>query len=1016
MFFLGVCLIGVISLNKLPIQLLPDIEFPKLTIITPYENESPTEVETLITKYVEEAVSSVNGVKSVYSESIEGLSIVTASFQWGTNMDTAIIETKEKVDLIKGQLPQDTGKSIVSKFDPKAEPIVIYSINNKTGDFRNIRNKIEKEILPYIERIEGVATVDLVGGYRKQINIKLDIGKIYSHNLSLNEVIDSINAANYNIPAGSLKNNNREYLIRTIGEFKDINEVYNVVVGRNEAGIPIYLKDIGEIDDGFKDRKCIIKFDGKEAIAILIQKEPSKNTIEVCKSVKQKIGELQGKYSKEFEIVKIYDQSIFIKNSIYDVLKSAVIGGIIAIFVLYFFLKELKSPLIIATSIPISILGTFALMYFKGISLNVMSLGGLALGVGMMVDDGVVVLESISQKKLLGTDKGKFINYVFNGTEEVINPVIASTLTKIVVFLPITFLSSLSGAVFGELALTISFALICSLVSSLTLMPMLHTISFDKIKIDKIDRVSRFNSIFFKVSDRLMGKVLFYYESIIGYALNNKRKILMSGVIVTIVGIFLFSFLDSELMPKVDPGEFSIEYSLPKGTPLDESAIFSSRIESILLNKNYIESIYTKISSDPEENVSEKVSGKSSNNVTIQVILKKNGRPNVNKIVQELKNEIRVNDSIKTDFYIKENVVSSIFSNNSKPLTLEIYGKERDEIKKYGDLTKQLLANIKGVENITSSLDSGYPELSININRNIMASMAVDIFDVASTIRTAINGEVATKYRQKDDDIDIRVKINELNLNDKDALKNLLIKSKSGANIPLTKFADITEGQSSSKVIRSDQSRVNIISADLKGNHDRIFKKVEKQLQTIDFKEGYEVKIVGEKAEIKKTFKELIFAFMLGLVLIYMVLASEFQSFKNPLIIMFSIPVALLGVSGFLLLTGKTLNINSGIGIILLAGTVVNNSIVLFDYIDLEYNKGCSLHEAIVEAGKRRIKPILITTCTTIFGMIPLALGIGEGAELQQSMAIAVIGGLIVSTFLTLIFIPTIFAMVNKEK
>jgi HAE1 family hydrophobic/amphiphilic exporter-1 len=1014
MFFAGVCLIGFISLGKLPVQLLPDIEFPKLTIITAYENQSPIEVEELVTRYVEESVGSVNGIKSVYSESIEGMSIVTATFQWGTPMDGAIIETKEKVDLIKGQLPQDTGKSIVTKFDPKDEPVSIYSINSKNGKFNNVRDRIEKEIRPYLERIDGVASVDVIGGYKRQVNVRLDIGKICSHSLSLGEVIESLNAANYNVPAGTIIYNNREYLIRTIGEFGSIGEIGDTVVGRNDNGVPVYLRDVASsIEDGYKDRKCVIRFNGNEAVALRMHKEPGKNTINVCEAIEEKIDELKTRHKDDFEIKQVYSQSGFISSSIRDVLFSAVIGGIIAVLILYFFLKEIRSPLIIATSIPISILGTFALMYFKGITLNTMSLGGLALGVGMMVDDGVVVLESISQSV---SGMGKNVEEaILKGVKDVVSPVIASTLTKIVVFLPITFLSSLSGAVFGELALTISFALICSLFSSLTLMPMLYSIKFkQRFKIDS-HHLSKYISIFHLLSDATMKIILTTYERVIKIALGIKTKVLCAGVAVTVVGILLFVLLDSELMPKVDPGEFTIEVALPKGTALEESAAFSKWIEEYISKNPYVENVYAKIGSDPDENVSEKVSGMSSNNVAIQVILRDGGRPDIKKVIESFKKYLVFSDRVKTDYIVKESVISSIFSYSNKPLAIEVYGKERDEIKRYGDLIRSKISQIDGVENIVATLDEGYPEYGLVIDRVKMSSMAIDIFDIASTLRMAIHGESATKYRMNDDEIDIRVKIDEREFSSMSSLESILVKSKSGANIPLGKFASIQEGVSPSKIIRSDQSRVNSITANISHDRDSVFKRVEREIDKIDFREGYEAKIVGEKTEIRKTFSELIFAFLLGVLLIYMVLASEFQSLKNPLIIMLSIPVATLGVSGGLLLTGNSLNINSGIGIILLAGTVVNNSIVLFDYIYIESMKGRSLEKAIIEAGKRRIKPILITTCTTIFGMVPLALGIGEGGGLQQPLAVAVIGGLLLSTILTLVFIPVMYAMVNEK-
>jgi len=1016
MIFIGICLLGVISLDRLPLQLLPDIEFPMLTVVTAYENAAPSEIEQLVTQHIEEAVSSVNGVVSVYSESIEGLSLVTARFDWDVNMDMALVETKEKVDIIKGQLPQDTEKSIVVKLDPRADPIMIYSLVNKTGDFRRIRKRIEKEVVPSLERIDGVATVDISGGFRRQINVHLDSAKIYSHALSLREVMENINLANYNFPAGSIEKGNREYIVRTVGEFQALNEINRVVVGRNENGIPIYLDDIGTITDGYKDRKCIIRLNGNESVGLLIRKEPGKNTIETCNQVEDRIASLKDKYSGELLIRTVYDQSKFIRNSISNVFNSAIIGGIIAILVLWFFLKEVRSPVIIASSIPVSILGTIALMYFKGVSINTMSLGGLALGVGMMVDAGIVVLESIKRKRESADRKDKSPDPVLRivaGTEEVKTAVIASTLTTIVVFLPIVFLSGLSGAVFGELALTISFALICSLVSSLLLMPMLSTVSVPHGGIS--GKLKSLQEKAFRLSDTVMAGSLRIYNLLIRYSLSNKRPVLIMGIAVCIFGTVLFLAIDTELMPRVDPGEFSIDIEAPKGTSLKESSALSMKVEQFLLKKSYVRYVYSKIGSDPEENIAERTSGRRTHNILLTVILKDDRSENIGEIVDSLKREIRFGEEITAEYRIWENVVAAVFSRTEKPLTIEIYGRDKEYLSSLGETIKKKIYRVAGVYNISSILDKGDPELKVEMDRNKMASLGVSIADVASTIRAAVHGEAVTRLREKDDEIDIRVRLREEDRTEKDSLYRILVKTETGAPVPIQKFSIINEGFGASKIIRSEQSRVNRITADIRGSRDAIFGDVEDSIDTLKIREGYEAKIVGEKDEIAKTFREMRFALLLAVVLIYMLLAAQFQSFRNPLIIMLSIPVTALGISGALFITGRTLNINSGIGIIMLAGVVVNNAIVLFDYIDRERSAGKRIEEAIISAGERRLKPILMTTATTIFALFPIALGIGQGVELQQPMAIAVIGGLTLSTLLTLVFIPTVYAMVHRE-
>ncbi len=1022
MVYCGVCLLGVISVRRLPVQLLPDIEFPKLTVVTPYENAAPAEIEQLVTRYIEEAASSVNGVVSIYSESMEGLSLVTARFEWGTNMDLVLVETKEKADIAKGQLPQDAGKSIVVKFDPKGDPVMIYSITSTRGDFRQTRKKVEKELLPFLERTEGVALVDINGGHRRQINVDLDSARIYAHSLSLSEVLENIDASNHNFPAGNIEKGDREYLVRTLGEFGNMEEIRSVAVGKNEAGTPVYLADIADIGDGFRDRKCIIRTNGEEAVGLLVRKEPGKNTIETCDRVKEKIEFLRKRYGAEFGIDLVYDQSEFIRGSIDSVVCSAVFGAFIAFILLWFVLKETRSSLIIATSIPISVLGTFTLMYFSGISLNSVSLGGLALGTGMMVDAGIVVLDSIAAKRTARTDaraaKHDPILPVLDGVNEVKAPVIASILTSIVVFLPILFLSGITGAVFRDLALTVSFALICSMLSSFTLIPMLSTLTGgDRARrLLSFKRMHLLEKAAFAASDRAMDVITLFFNRVIRYAMLHHRKVLGTGAALCAIGGILFLPLPTELMPAIDPGEFTLEIAAPGGTPLAETCALSARVEKLLLDKPYTRFVYAKIGSDPEDTITDRISGTKSNAASIRVVLKRGGRADVRDIIASLKKEIRLGEGVRTDYRLREDVVASLLGSPSRPLRVELYGKDSAELARLGKMIQSRLGALRGVSNVGSSLDGGDPELRIRIDREYAAALGLSVAMIASTVRAAVSGEVATRYREKDDEIDLRVRLRRADRAGADALYKILVKTDGGATVPLAKVITLDEGTGTGKIIRSEQSPVNLITADIEGDRSATLARAGRLVGALPLPAGYEAKMAGDGSEIKNSSRELLFALGLAVVLVYMVLASQFQSLARPLVVMLSLPVAAVGVSGLLLVTGKTLNINSGIGIVLLAGTVVNNAIVLLDFIDHERRRGATLADAVVAAGHKRMRPILLTTGTTVFAMLPIALGIGEGAELQQPMAVAVIGGLSVSTALTLVFIPTVVYRFDRGK
>lgn len=1029
MIFCGVCLIGIISAAKLPVELMPDIELPTLTVITPYESAAPSEIEKLVTERIEEAVTSVSGVLEVKSESIEGISIVKVVFDWGRDMDMALIGVKEKVDLIRGELPENTGKSIVVKYDPADEPVMIYSVTLNDGDTTDVRRRAEKEIIPFIERINGVSLVELVGGDKREILVEADNGSLFSKNISISEIVQSIGMSNYSYPAGSVVKNGKEYLVRTAGEFRNSGDLRSVVVSYNEKGVPVYLSDIASVTDTFKEKKSVVRFNGRESVALLVKKEPGKNTIQTCKSIKNAVDAIATGGKNSFVIKCIYDQSTFIKSSIDNVLDAGILGGIISFFVIWFFLKDFIPPLIISLSIPVSVAGTMILMKVFNISINTMSLGGLAVGIGTMVDAGIVVLESIHDAKehdssLTGTSAA------IKGTIEVAAPVTASLLCSIIVFLPIVFLSGLSGAVFRDLALTVSFSHLFSLLSSLTLIPMLSGLILNrKEQIVSSTRNNRFsffhkaelylkfkniNSKATSVSDSVMNRVYNLYQKMIHLAFENKKRVIIAGCAAMMTGFFLFVFVRSELMPSVESGEFSIEIELPGGTSLAETAAVCEIFERYIIDSGHVEYIFSKAGCDPDDNISEKISGRSSDYALLKVYMKE--KISTSEFVERIKSDVKLNETAKVTFKNKEDIIASVFTASKGRSDIEIYGNDVDDLKESGNRVKDALRNYRGIKSAVSVFDREAPELRVEIDRKSAATLGLNIEDAASQLGMAVRGEVSSTYRDGDDEIDIRVRLLKNDRNGVDSLNRIIVKTSSGVTVPIAKFAEIKSGTGSGKIVRKDQSRINIITAEMIPGVSVVTAELKKILTGISFRESVHWKIADGSDQIIEAFSSLGFAMILAVLFIYMLLAGQFQSLRNPLIIMISIPVTALGVSAALLLTGQTLNINSGMGMILLSGTVVNNAIVLFDFIDKECSAGADIKTAVIEAGRRRLKPILMTTLTTILALVPIAFGFGEGAELQRPMAVTVIGGMTVSTLLTLVFIPVVFAVVNEKR
>lgn len=1010
MIFTALCILGFISVSKLPVELLPDIELPVLTIITPMDGASPSEVEKLVTVKIEEAVASVSGLAGMESESIEGISIVRAAFTWGTNMDMALIEAKEKADLIKVELPEDTGKSVVVKYDPSAEPVMIYAITPGKGIGEKLRRRIEKEIVPYLERIKGVAIADIAGGEKREIQVNLDNRALYSHNLSIHEVLQGIDMSNYSYPAGSFVKDDMEYLVRTAGEFRNLDDIRSVVAGYNDNGVPVYLSKIAEIKDSFKEKKSEIRFNSKESVAILIKKEPGKNTIETCALVREEIKKLSNKYNEDFVFTLISDQSLFIKDAIENVFISGLLGGAIAFFVLWFFLKSIIPPLIIATAIPVSVTGTLLLMHLFNVSINSMSLGGLALGIGMMVDAGIVVLESITvvKEKNSGIDP---VKAAYTGAADVAAPLIASILTSVVVFAPVIFLSGLAGVLFRDLALSVSFALLLSLAASLSLIPMLAGIA-PRFLENGNRGGDTFKNRFYRGSDLFMEKITGLYVKVMEYSIYYGKKIIAFGLIAFAAGLMLMFVPDMEIMPSVDPGEFVVKVEMPGGTSLKNTAFFCSTLEKMLINTRGIEQVFVKAGSDPDDSIADKISGKGSDYAEIKVFTK--GRPSTD-IIADIKEKFKPGERVRLSWQIPGDIVSTVFSGSGDSISVEIRGRDVSEIIEAGKRVKELLSEFPYAVNVSSVFDTKAPDLAVEIDRVKAASMGLSIDAAASAISAAVKGEVSSRFREDDDEIDIRVRLRHEDRNSIESLNGIILKTNSGTVFPLSGIAKIKEGVGSGKIIRRNQSRVNVVTGEYEKNYAPATFEVEEKLRRINHNDGIEAAVYSGNNRAEDVLSSMFYAMLLALVFIYMLLASQFQSLVSPLIIMLSIPLTVLGISFSLIITGESININSGIGIIMLCGIVVNNAIVLFDNIIKGRARGLDAASAVIEAGKERLKPILMTTLTTVCALLPIAAGLGKGSELQRPLAVTVVGGLIFSTLLTLIFIPALYSFIYRD-
>ena len=1041
MFFLATIIFGWIAFNRLSIDLLPNITYPTLTIRTEYPGTAPAEVENLISKPIEEAVGVVNGVIQVSSISRSGVSDVVVEFNWDTNMDFASLNVREKLDRVK--LPKDATQPILLRYDPALEPILriaLYGDQNLIA----LRLLAEEKIKQELESLDGVAAAQVSGGLEEEIHVDVNEAKMAALKIPITLVTNRLSQENINLTGGTLDEGDTQYIVRTLNQFLTADEINDVVIARRGKAV-VRLQDIGRAYKSYKDRKVITRVNGHESVEIAIYKEASTNTVAVADRVKKKLAVIQ----KEIQAVSgnthlaiVADQSQFIRNSVNDVLSSAIIGGVLAMIILFFFLRNLRSTLIISLAIPISVVSTFFLMYLSHVSLNVMSLGGLALGVGMMVDSAIVVLESIDRYRKKGLSLMDAAN---KGTSEVGMAVVASTLTTVFVFVPIIFVKGIAGQLFTDEALTVTYSLLMSLLVAITLIPMLSALGgygsgqnpVPSVSPKKSSKLSRAVEVFFVTLLRGMkqagvwfGKGLlillwpfqwvfdkFYkwtvrvYPPTIKWALTHRTQTVVIALALFGLSYLAYLSLGTELIPEMSQGEFIVDVKLPVGTPIEETDRVIQNMVTMGSNDPRILRIYAVAGSITQTGIS--ASEEQENLGQLLVKLK----PGILK-----EKETRVMEDLRWKWETLPGVAvefsrPSYFSFKT-PIEVEVQGYNLDVLDALSKHIASKMREIPGLVDVKSTMEGGNPEIQIQFNRNRVAQLGTDIGTIASLIRNEIQGDVATQLNRRDRKIDIRVRAKKRDRRTIEALKRIIVNPGSSVPVPLFSVANISIERGPSEIRRIDQERVAVISANVEGRDlGSAARDIRKAISKIELPPEMRVRIGGQNAEMSVSFESMKFAIFLAIFLVYLVMASQFESLLHPFVIMFTIPFGLVGVFFTLFIFRETISVVVLIGVIMLAGIVVNNAIVLVDYINhLRRVEKMPKFEAIVEAGKVRLRPILMTATTTVLGLLPLALGLGEGSEVRSPMAITVIGGLIMATFLTLVFIPTIYSLMEKSE
>ena len=996
MLFVAIAVFGGISYGRLALNLLPEISYPTLTIRTNYEGTAPAEVENLITKTVENAVSVANNVIRVSSISKPEVSDVILEFSWRTNMDFAALDVREKLDVL--QLPLDADKPILLRYDPSTDPIMRVSVSG-SSDLSGIRYLSEEFVKSDLESIDGVAAVRISGGFEEEIHVELDEQKLASLGVSIQEVTTRLGQENINLTAGTLQEGESKYLVRTLNEFQDVEEINDVIVAQKN-GVPIRLSDLGSAYSGYKERKVITRINGEESVEIAVFKAADANTVTAAAQVRTRLEELEQEYSGKrvplnFQVV--FDQSRFIEHSIDEVLNTAMIGGILAIIVLFLFLRSVKSTLIIALSIPLSIVATFFLMYGANISLNIMSLSGLALGIGMLVDNSIVVLEAIHRYQTQGHSPREAADL---GASEVGHAVVASTLTTVCVFAPIVFVEGIAGQLFADQALTVTFSLVASLLVAIMLIPMLASLGQDGVENARIETPKKVREFF----------LVRPYSRFLAYALRQRLVFLAVALVLFAAALSLLAGLGSELIPEISQGEFFVDLQLPPGTPVEQTSRRIEEVEAVIRQEPDVERYYTIVGSGNQTGASAVEEREHIGQILVAL-----GPGMLHEketaVLEGLREGLR--DIPAVDYKFSRPALFSF----KQPIEVIVQGYNLQALKTYADRIRERLAQIPGLRDLKASTDGGNPEVQIHFDRQKLANYGLNINQAAGLLRNKVQGDIATELNEPDRKIDIRVRVLEEDRRSLFDLENLLLDVPNRSPVHLSTVADIVLEEGPTEIRRIGPQRVALISANLVDRDlQSAVDEIDQALQEFDLPPDMFTYVGGQSEERAVAFESMQFAILLAVFLVYLVMASQFESLVQPFIIMFAIPFALIGVALALYLTGLVLSVVVLIGGVILAGIVVNNSIVLIDFTNQLRGQGKDKFQAIQEACAVRLRPILMTTSTTVLGLIPMAVSLGEGSELRVPMAVTVIGGLMTSTLLTLALVPVLYTLVTREK
>jgi HAE1 family hydrophobic/amphiphilic exporter-1 len=1007
MLVLGIVLLGFISFGKLGTDLFPDLNTPKIYIELKAGEKPPEEIEKNYVDQIESLAMRQSDVVQVSSVSRGGSAVITVEYTWNKDMDEAFLDLQKELNSFRQS--SDLENFTISQYDPNASPVMIVGLkNDRIENMDELRKVAENYIRNELVRIEGVADVRLVGKEESEVVIETNKYLLESFGLTSDGIAAQISNYNRNVSGGSIVDMGTKYVVKGVSVLEDLDDLENIIIGFKQPAsntaalnqgssaassterVPVYLRDVAKIGFGNKDPENIVTINGERCIGLSIYKEPKYNTVDAVKNLEKTFADL-GNALPGYEFIKVVDQGTYIDDAIGEVKSTLILGILLAVLVLYVFLRRIGTTLVISVAIPVSIIATFNLMYFNHLTLNIMTLGGLALGAGMLVDNAIVVLENITRLREEGMPLKEA---AITGTGQVGGAITASTVTTIVVFLPIVYLHGASSEMFRDQAWTVAFALLSSLFVAMLVIPMLISTLFP----EKRKKAVSTTALQFKGYKGFLEKIL-----------EKRRLVILLAVLIMVVSGLLIPRLGSEFMPRSESPEFTVGLTLPEGTSLERTNSTAIKFEGIIkdLLGEKLKMIYTQSGEDNTSSLSQTSNVKGENTASLKVILSDDYASEVENAISLVESYLITIPDIEVTFTREETALQTSLGTTESPFALEISGADYSELERILKESKALLEQNSGLNNITSSMDEGTPEVEVAIDRFKTSYYNVTVENVINQVKSYLEGSSAGSFEQDGEMKDITIKLEDISLSQ---LNDLMITAGS-IKVPLSELAEIRKIVSPREITRRNQSRTCYLYAMVKGDRafDKVINEARSSLKSVALPVNYKMEFTGEELKRKESMSNLTFALILSLVLVFMVLAAQFESILQPLVIMLTIPLAGVGTVLTFLLLGKSLNMMAYIGIIMLGGIAVNNAILLIDRINQLRDEGKNKKEAIALAGSQRIRPILMTSLTTILALLPLTIGIGESASLRAPMALAVIGGLVSSTLLTLIVIPCVY-------